>query len=294
MEKSPHQPVLVETLRPIYIDVVSIQSQVIYGRVGNSVAVPALQAQGLEVAAVPTVIFSNTPHYSTIHGGPLPMEWFSGYLKDLIAREALRKLRAILVGYLGSVAQAESLGEWIYSLTSRAASPLVVIDPVIGDIDHGIYVDPGLVEAYRRHLLPLASGLTPNHFELEILTRHRLHRVEDVIEAARNLLKGNTEWAVVTSAAPTALMNEEMQVAVVTRDDAQILKHPRIAASPKGTGDLFSALLTAQVLAGLSIFEAAQSACDHVVESIRHTHQENCAELLLPIHSNEHNHTHSI
>ncbi|WP_205622396.1 hypothetical protein [Xanthomonas arboricola] len=88
------------TPRPLPLDVVSVQSQAVYGRVGNNVAVPTLEAQGLSVAAVPTVVLSNTPHYPTMHGGALPIEWFEDYLHDLSARGALSALRAILVGYL--------------------------------------------------------------------------------------------------------------------------------------------------------------------------------------------------
>ena len=96
-------------LRPLAIDVVSVQSQVVYGRVGNNVAMPALQAQGLAVAAVPTVILSNTPHYPSIHGGAVPTEWFEGYLADLSARGALQQLRAVVTGYLGGPEQAQAL-----------------------------------------------------------------------------------------------------------------------------------------------------------------------------------------
>lgn len=95
--------------RPLSVDVVSVQSQVVYGRVGNNAAIPTLEALGLSVAAVPTVVLSNIPHYPTMHGGALPIEWFDGYLQDLSARGALHALRAILVGYLGNPAQAQAL-----------------------------------------------------------------------------------------------------------------------------------------------------------------------------------------
>ena len=82
------QHVHYDALRPLALDVVSVQSMVVYGRVGNNVAWPVLQRAGLEAAIVPTVLFSNTPHYASIHGGAIPDDWFAGYLADLEARGA--------------------------------------------------------------------------------------------------------------------------------------------------------------------------------------------------------------
>lgn len=271
------------TPRPLSLDVVSVQSQVIYGRVGNNVAVPILEALGLSVAAVPTVVFSNTPHYPTMHGGALPLEWFNGYLQDLSARGALSSLRAILVGYLGNPRQADALVRWARARREERAELRIVIDPVMGDHDHGIYVDPDLVDVYRRDLLPLADGLTPNGFELAHLTGLAMNDVESVVAAARTLLTGRTQWVAVTSAAPDTWARDEMQVVLVTRTQAEVIVHPRIDATPKGTGDLFCASLTGHWLGGVDLAEATAQACRHVVQALRHTEQAQCAELLLPM-----------
>lgn len=282
---SPTQPVseAADAWRPLPIDVVSVQSQVVYGRVGNNVAMPALQASGLSVAAVPTVVFGNTPHYPTMHGGALPIDWFDGYLQDLSARDALRALKAVVTGYLGSPEQADALARWIARVLEAQPDVRVFVDPVIGDHDHGIYVDPRLVQAYRERLLPLADGLTPNGFELERLSGRPQTDMDSVFAAARSLLVGRTQWVVVTSAAPDVWEESTMQVAVVTRDEARVLTHPRIDIAPKGTGDLFSAAVAAALLQGASLFDAAASACERVVAALRLTQQARCAELLLPL-----------
>lgn len=269
-------------LQPLPCDVVSVQSQVVYGRVGNNVAVPTLNALGLAVAAVPTVLFSNTPHYPTIHGGALPIEWFSGYLQDLTAREALHALRAILVGYLGNPTQAAVLARWISLILAGRPDLRIVVDPVIGDHDHGVYVESGIVESYRRHLLPLAHGLTPNGFELAHLTGLPVDDVESVVVAARTLLTGRTQWIAVTSAAPDTWAAGEMQVVLVTRTQTTVITHQRIDAAPKGTGDLFCAALTGHWLNGVSLPDAAAKASQQVLEALRLTERHQSAELLLP------------
>lgn len=267
---------------PLLLDVVSVQSQVIYGRVGNNVAIPALTGLGLSVAAVPTVLFSNTPHYPTLHGGALPGEWFDGYLQDLEARGALNALRGILIGYLGNPHQAQTLARWVRARLKDRPTLHIVIDPVIGDHDCGVYVDAKLVDIYRQALLPLAEGLTPNGFELAYLTGLPVHDIDSVVVAARMLLKGRTKWIAVTSAAPEIWTREEMLVVFVTRTQVKVISHPRIDVTVKGTGDLFCATLLGYWLNGAVLAEAVVYACRQVVRALLHTKQRQCAELLFP------------
>lgn len=267
---------------PLAIDVVSVQSQVVYGRVGNNVALPTLRAFGLTTAAVPTVILSNTPHYASLHGGATSIDWFSGWLDDLVQRGAVKRLKAVLCGYLGSVAQADALADWLDARAALQAGVGIVIDPVIGDHDHGVYVDPGLVDVYRRKLLPLAIGATPNDFELAQLTGREISDAASAVAAARTLLTGRLQWIAVTSTPHAQHGAETMQVTLVMRRDAWAITHPRIDAGPKGTGDLFSAALTCHWLTGQEPPQAAASACAHVLQALRLTEEAHCAELLLP------------
>ncbi|MBN8728261.1 MAG: pyridoxine/pyridoxal/pyridoxamine kinase [Xanthomonadales bacterium] len=269
-------------LNPLPVEVVSVQSQVVYGHVGNSAAVPVLQRAGLRVAPVPSVLLSNTPHYATIHGGVVPEEWFGGFLDDLDARGATRSLRLVQVGYLGSAAQAARLARWIERRLEARPSLAVQVDPVIGDHDHGIYVDPALVEGWRT-LLPLADGLTPNGFELAHLAGGMPDDIDAVVAAARRLLNGRTRWVVVTSAAPAQWREGRMLVAVVTREWAEIIEHARVDAVPKGTGDYFAAMLATRLLAGRPLVEAARAAGEAVVAALEATRDAACAELLIDL-----------
>ncbi len=268
--------------QPLPIDVVSIQSQVIYGRVGNNVAVPSFMQAGLTVAAVPTVLLSNTPHYPSLHGGPIPLEWFEGHLNDLALRGGLTQLRAVQGGYLGSAQQARVLAEWIHRQRGELPKLRVVIDPVIGDHDVGVYVAPELVEVYRRAVLPLADVITPNAFELAQLTGIATQDIEGTIAAARTLLQGQIKAVAVTSAAPASWPAGRMHIVLVEAQVTHLIDHPLIDIAPKGTGDLFAASLCANWLAGEPLPTAAQFAAAHVVHALRVTAQARCAELLLP------------
>lgn len=267
--------------RPLAIDVVSIQSQVIYGRVGNNVAAPTLEAHGLTTAIVPTVLLSNTPHYASLHGGPLPADWFAGWLDDLVQRGALKHLKAVLCGYLGSPAQAEALAQWLENQARLQSGWAAVIDPVIGDHDAGVYVPPELVACYRERLLPLAVGATPNDFELAALTGLPVTDTRSAIRAASQLLTGRLQWVAVTST-PQDVAGR-MQVTLVMRQQGRwAITHPKVAGGPKGTGDLFTAALTARWVSGEALPQAARGACAEVLQAMRRTAAAHGAELLLP------------
>lgn len=272
-----------DAYEPLPVDVISIQSQVLYGCVGNSAAVPTLQGMGLNVVAVPTVLLSNVPHYDTLHGGPIPTEWFAGFLADLERRNALRHVRAILLGYLGPPEQTAELVEWLERILDEHPGLMLIVDPVMGDHDAGVYVHQDLPPVLRDRLVPLARGLAPNAFELEQLVGEPLPTRDATVAAARTLLTGTTEWVVVTSAAPAQTPSGTVTVLVVTRDAVEEIGHELVATIARGTGDLFTAVLTGGLLHGLSLVDATRAACDHTVAVLQRTTALGCGELVLDV-----------
>ena len=251
---------------PLPLDVISIQSQVVYGTVGNNAALPTLARHGIRATAVPTVLYSNTPHYDTIHGGAIPADWFAGYLKDLERRRALTATRAIILGYLGSAEQANILADWLDSEKARRPQLHISIDPVLGDHDSGLYVRPELAASYRDRLVACADLITPNHYELGYLSQRPTDGYDATVAAARSLLGARLKTVIVTSS-PGA---KDGEIANLIDSDV------------KGTGDAFHAALTAALLNGAPLHDAVQSAGDWVVAALRYTAAENSGELRFP------------
>jgi len=254
--------------------ILAIGSQLAYGRVGLNAAQPIYQQHQLRVAAIPTTILSVLPHYPSVHQTHLPDQWITDTLDDLTRSGALDRLRAITVGYVATVAQAHAIAAW-YQRESRSTIPLI-LDPTFGDIGLGFYNDPAIVQGLREALLPEAAGLTPNLFELAHLTGTGLENLTGpatIESAAKSLLGPSMDWVVVTgirsAAAPDDIAADSIAELIVPRRSRRLLIHPRIAHTPAGAGDTFTAALTARLLQGISLTEAAQFAADETARQIR-------------------------
>lgn len=215
--------------------ILAISSQVIYGPVGLNAIVPTLQALGHDVLALPTVVLSNHPGHGTPTGSALQIQ---PYIQALENIGAFNTLDAIITGYFANAQQVEQVAH----LISNINPPLVCVDPVLGD--HGkLYVSEAVAVAIRDKLLPIASILMPNVFELSWLTGMPTATEVEAITAARSL---NVPEVIATSIPA----GQDVATLRITPSDVSIVKNLKRMGVPNGTGDMLSGLYVARLLGG--------------------------------------------
>jgi len=238
------------------VSILSIQSWVAYGHVGNASAVFPLQRLGAEVWAVNTVQFSNHTGYGAWRG-----EVFSDALiRDCVAgiadRGVLAQCDAVLSGYMGSPAIGAAIGDAVAMV--KAANPRAIwcCDPVLGDTGRGIYVRPGIPEFLRDHALPAADLATPNQFELEWLTGMPVATLDDAKAALMALSARGPRRLLLTSLRTEDTPEDAMDMLAMEGGAFHRLRTPRLPVDVNGAGDAIAALFLFHTLAGRDAGEA--------------------------------------
>lgn len=240
--------------------VISIQSQVVMGHVGNSAAVFPMLAAGLDVAPVPTVIFSNTPDYPTLRGQPLPPGFFADLLQGLWDRNLPQRADVLLSGYIGSVEVAHQLADFV--ARAKAANPNLryYCDPVVGDAQPGLYVPAEIAGIFRDRLLPLADIASPNPFEVAWLTGQPIAALADIPKAAAALSLAPKATLIVTGCTLQETAPGMLESVIHGPDGISRHPTPRLPVAMAGTGDLFAGLVCAALGSGRSLPQAVDFA----------------------------------
>jgi len=203
----------------------SLQSHVAYGYVGNRAATFPLQRLGHEVWAVNTVEFSNHTGYGAWRGRTAPADQVADIVAGIEALGMLSRCDALLTGYVGDAALGDVVLDTARKVRAANAKAVWCCDPVLGDVDTGIYVKPGIDTFFRERALPLADLVTPNHFELEHLTGNKVLTMRDALAAARSLLKG-PRLALITSLRRTDAPADQVEMVAVGHDAAWRITTP--------------------------------------------------------------------
>ena len=258
--------------------VLSVQSRVAYGHVGNAASVFPLQRLGIEAWALDTVAFSNHTGHGQWRGSAVAAAQIAELFDGIAALGVLPQIDAVLSGYLGDAATGPVLLDIVARV--RAANPhaLFCVDPVIGDVDTGSYVTPGIAEFFRDRALALADIVTPNLFELEYLTGARIASLAEAAEAAETLRARGPAIVLLTS---LALEPDHITMLAQGPDGAWAVETPHIPVMLNGCGDVTAALFLAHLLLGESLPEALAKSAASIFAVIETTARLGRFELAL-------------
>jgi pyridoxine kinase len=228
------------------MNVLSIQSQVVYGHVGNSAAAFVLQRQGHAVWQVPTVLFSNHLGKPTFRGRAVPAEQARELIQGLKELGYLDHIDMLLTGYLGTPDTARLAAELAGIIRADKPHAIFACDPVMGD-DDALYVKPDLAEAITSELVPIADVLLPNIFELARLTGRSVKDGKAALEAAQALQRASGTKVLVATGVPA---DRPDRIAALALEGGTVhrAEAPRRKLRVSGTGDTFSALFNGHYL----------------------------------------------
>ena len=224
----------------------SIQSSVAFGHVGNSAAVFPLQRLGHEVWPVNTVHFSNHTGYGAWRGPLLSPDDVREVIAGIDERGVLAGVDAVLSGYQGDPAMGAVVLEAVARVKELNPDAVYCCDPVMGDVGRGMFVRPGIPEFMRDTVVPAADILTPNHFELDFLAGTTTRSLNEVLAAVDAVRARGPRDVLVTS----VLVDDtpdSLDVIAVSDLGAWAVTTPLLPISPNGCGDLTAALYLAHL-----------------------------------------------
>jgi pyridoxine kinase len=228
--------------------ILSIQSSVAYGHVGNSAVTFPLMRMGVEVWPVITVHFSNHTGYESWRGPLLSATDLRDVVRGIDERGVLGEVDAVLSGYQGREDIGAMILDAVALVKQRNRAAIYCCDPVLGDEDRGSYVRPGIAEFMRQHVVPAAQIITPNQFELTALTGLPVVTMEDVLQAADAARSLGPEVVLITSVVRRDGPPDTIDMVAVDSDGAWLVSTPRLPRSFTGSGDVTAATFLVAML----------------------------------------------
>jgi pyridoxine kinase len=262
------------------MNILSIQSHVAYGHVGNSSAVFPMQRLGCEIWPIHTVQFSNHTGYGAWKGRVFDGAMIDEIMDGIADRGVLPVCDGVISGYMGSA----DLGHAILSAVARvkAANPgaLYACDPVIGDVGRGIFVRPGIPEFMRDKAMPMADVVTPNQFELEFLTGLPVRTLIEAKAAAAALRGSGPKVVLLTSMLTAETPDDAIDMLALDGTGAWRVRTPKLRLSINGAGDAIMALFFVHYARSRSVPHALGEAAASIYGLLKRTLDAGSREIL--------------
>lgn len=264
------------------MNILSIQSAVAYGHVGNSAAVFPLQRIGHEVWPVHTVNFSNHTGYGAWKGPVLPADDVAAVIAGVEERGAFPLVDAILTGYQGAPTIADVIIDTVARVKEANPKAIYACDPVMGNAKSGCHVADEIPPMLRSKVVPVADIIFPNQFELGYLTERDVTDLDSTlaaVEAARDM---GPETVVVTSVErPETAELDVMEMLVANSEGTWMVQTPRLPMKRNGSGDVTAALFTGHLLNSADPADALEKTASSIYDMLRLTFEADSRELKL-------------
>jgi pyridoxine kinase len=261
--------------------ILSIQSSVAYGHVGNSAATFPLMRMGVEVYPVLTVHFSNHTGYGEWRGPLLAAADVADVITGIDERGALGRVDAVLSGDQGGEDVGAVILDAVALVKSRNPAAVYCCDPVMGDVGRGFFVRPGIPELMRDTVVPAAQIITPNQFELEYLTGRATGTVTELLDAADAARAMGPQTVLVTSVVHGEAVEGTIDMIAVTGEGAWSVTTPLLPRTFTGAGDLTAATFLAHLLSSGSVAQAVGQTAAVVYGVLKATVESGLSELQL-------------
>lgn len=261
--------------------VLSIQSWVSFGHVGNAAAMLPMQRLGVDVWAIHTVQFSNHTGYATWRGPVFDGAMVRDVVAGIEERGVLGRCDGVITGYMGDRAIGEAILDTVARVRRANPSALYCCDPVIGDVDHGVYVAPGIAEFIRTHAVPSADIVTPNLFELEYLTDMKVTSLNAALAAVDRLHNAGPRVILVTSLVHGDTPVDEIELLASDGEHVWIATTPRLPVSVSGAGDAIAAVFFVHYARTRAVDAALSNAASSIFGLMSFTAQAGGGEIRL-------------
>ena len=261
-----------------FVNILSLQSWVSYGHVGNAAAMFPLQRLGAEVWGVHTVQFSNHTGYGDWAGNVFDGRAISSLVGGIARRGVLGTCDGVLSGYLGGTDIGDAVLGAVRQVKEANPHALYCCDPVIGDAGR-VYVRAGIPEFLRGKALPAANIAAPNAFELSLLSGCRCATLAEVKEAIGRVQAMGPHTVLVSGLRTEATPADAVDLVVGEAGAFHLLRTPLLPIAVNGAGDVLAALFLHHRLATGTARPALERAASSLFGVIRRTVEEGTQEL---------------
>ena len=263
------------------VKILSIQSAVAYGHVGNSAAVFPLQRIGVEVMPVYTVNFSNHTGYGAWRGPLISPDDVREVITGIEERGVFPQIDVVLSGYQGGEGIADVILDAVARVKAANPDAVYACDPVMGNAKSGCFVAPAIPVLLRDRVVPAADIITPNQFELGFLTETEPADLESTLSSADLARAMGPRTVLVTSVERPDRAEGTIEMLAVTDDGAWIVQTPHIPMKANGSGDVTAALFTAHYRRTGDAADALARTTSSVFDLLERTHTSGERELQL-------------